>query len=48
MRRVINDPEYREQMVEQNYELSKAFFSYTVLRRRLRVLITNITGMEDL
>ncbi len=48
VRRVINDPEYREQMVEQNYELSKAFFSYTVLRRRLRVLITNITGMEDL
>ncbi|TVS17368.1 MAG: glycosyltransferase [Planctomycetaceae bacterium] len=48
VRRVINDAEYREQMVEQNYELSKAFFSYTVLRRRLRVLITNITGMEDL
>ncbi len=48
VRQVINDSEYREQMVEQNYELSKAFFSYTVLRRRLRVLITNITGMEDL
>lgn len=48
VRQVINDAEYREQMVEQNYELSKAFFSYTVLRRRLRVLITNITGMEDL
>ena len=48
VRQVINDAEYREQMVEQHYELSKAFFSYTVLRRRLRVLITNITGMEDL
>jgi glycosyltransferase involved in cell wall biosynthesis len=48
VRRVIHEPEYREEMVHQNYELSKAFFSYTVLRRRLRVLITNITGMEDL
>lgn len=48
VRRVINEPEYRQEMVDQNYELSKAFFSYTVLRRRLRVLITNITGMENL
>jgi mannosylglucosylglycerate synthase len=48
VRRVINDPEYRQEMVNHNYELCKAFFSYTVLRRRLRVLITNITGMENL
>lgn len=48
VRRVINDPDYRQEMVDQNFELSKAFFSYTVLRRRLRVLITNITGMENL
>lgn len=48
VRRVINDAEYRQEMVDQNYELSKAFFSYAVLRRRLRVLITNITGMENL
>jgi mannosylglucosylglycerate synthase len=48
VRRVINDPEYRQEMVDQNYELGKAFFGYTMLRRRLRVLITNITGMEDL
>ncbi len=48
VRRVINDPDHRQAMVDQNYELSKAFFSYAVLRRRLRVLITNITGMENL
>jgi len=48
VRRVINEPQYRQEMVDHNYELSKAFFSYSVLRRRLRVLITNITGMENL
>lgn len=48
VRRVINEPDHRQAMVDQNYELSKAFFSYAVLRRRLRVLITNITGMENL
>jgi glycosyltransferase involved in cell wall biosynthesis len=48
VRRVITDEAYRREMVNHNYELCKAFFSYTVLRRRLRVLITNITGMENL
>ena len=48
VRRVIEDREYREEMVNRNYELSKLFFSYSVLRRRLRVLITNVTGMDDL
>ncbi len=48
VRHVIADPDFRREMVDHNYELCKAFFSYTVLRRRLRVLITNITGMENL
>ncbi|CAE7479666.1 gtfA, partial [Symbiodinium sp. CCMP2456] len=41
VRAVIDDPEYREQMVEHNYELGKRFFSYAVLRRKLRALVTN-------
>lgn len=48
VRQVIADPKFRAEMVDHNYELCKAFFSYTVLRRRLRVLITNITGMESM
>ncbi len=48
VKRVLDDPLYREEMVNHNYELSKAFFSYTVLRRKLRALITNFTGMDDL
>ena len=46
--RVINDHEYRTAMVDHNFELGKAFFSYSVLRRRLRVLVTNYTGLDDL
>jgi glycosyltransferase involved in cell wall biosynthesis len=48
VRRVIGDEGYRREMVEHNYALGKAFFSYSVLRRKLRALITNITGMENL
>lgn len=48
VQRVIHNPEYRQQMVDQNYELGKAFFSYAVLRRKLRALITNFTGADDL
>ena len=48
VKRVITDHHYRRQMVRHNFELGKAFFSYSVLRRKLRVLITNYTGMDDL
>ena len=48
VQRVVEDHEYREKMVQRNYELGRHFFSYSVLRRKLRVLITNHTGMDDL
>ncbi len=46
--RVIRDDRYREEMVDFNYEIGKAFFSYSVLRRKLRALVTNFTGQENL
>ena len=48
VKRVIDDPKHREQIVEHNFELGKRFFSYSVLRRKLRALVTNVTGLEDL
>ncbi len=48
VRRVISDEQYRQEMVDYNYELGKAFFSYAVLRRKLRSLITNFTGADEL
>jgi hypothetical protein len=48
VRKVIENSEFRQQMVDLNYELGKAFFSYAVLRRKLRALITNYTGADDL
>ncbi|MGI9429730.1 MAG: glycosyltransferase family 4 protein, partial [Bythopirellula sp.] len=48
VKKVISDEVYRQQMVDNNYELGKAFFSYGVLRRKLRALITNYTGADNL
>ena len=48
VRHVLNDENYRNEMVEHNYEQGRAFFSYSVLRRKLRALVTNFTGMEEL
>ena len=48
VQRVISDQDYRRQMVERNYDISKAFFSYSVLRRKLRTLVTSITGLDTL
>ncbi|MEN0111140.1 MAG: glycosyltransferase, partial [Planctomycetota bacterium] len=48
VREVVDNPDIRERMVERNFELGKRFFSYAVLRRKLRALVTNVTGMDDL
>jgi glycosyltransferase involved in cell wall biosynthesis len=46
VRRLLEDPAYRSQTVEHNYAVARRFFSYPLLRRRLRTLITNITGLD--
>ena len=48
VRRVIEDDVYRAEMVETNYELATRFFSYAVLRRKLRAIVCNYTGQDDL
>lgn len=48
VRRVIDDRQYRQAMVDHNYELATRFFSYSVLRRKLRAIVCNFTGQDDL
>jgi hypothetical protein len=35
-REILEDPEKCKKMVDQNYELAKEFFSYAILRHRLK------------
>ena len=48
VRRVIDDAPYRDAMVEHNYRLARRFFGYTVLKRKLRSLVSNLTGEDEL
>jgi len=48
IRGLLEDPEQRRHMVEHNYNTARRFYSYSALRRSLRTLITNITGLPDL
>ncbi|MEM6363296.1 MAG: glycosyltransferase family 4 protein [Planctomycetota bacterium] len=48
VQRIITDKAYRDEMVDFNYEIGRAFFSYGVLRRKLRALVTNFTGQDNL
>jgi hypothetical protein len=48
VRQVIASADYRREMVDHNFELGKKFFSYSVLRRKLRSLITAFTGLDEL
>jgi mannosylglucosylglycerate synthase len=47
VRKVLEDSEYREAMVEHNFDKAKKFFSYQVLRRKLNSLVSNIIGTRD-
>ena len=42
VQKVITDENYRQEMVDHNYDMGKALFSYAVLRRKLRSLIPGI------
>lgn len=44
---VIQNPDVREAMVRRNFELGRAYFGYAVLRRKLRALVANVTGMDE-
>ena len=48
VRHVLEDRKCRRQTTDHNYQLASRFYSYSVLRRKLRTLITNITGLSDL
>jgi glycosyltransferase involved in cell wall biosynthesis len=45
VRRIMTDADYRRVMVEHNFKVANRYFSYAVLRRSLRTLITNVRGL---
>lgn len=47
VRRILEDPAYRQGMVDHNYQVALRHYSYAVLRRRLRTLIINIRGLAN-
>ena len=45
--RVLDDPKLEAEMCNHNYSLALRHFSYTVLRRSLRVLLVNAFGVDE-
>jgi len=43
---ILDDAEFRQQMVDHNYSIARHYYSYRVLRRSLRTLLTNLVGWE--
>lgn len=48
IRRVLGDAAYRQQMVDENYELARRFFSYEVLEEELRVILQRPHNIQRL
>ena len=42
VRRLLGDDEYRQELVNHNYEIAKRYYGYPVLRYCLQRLISNI------
>ncbi|MCO5061168.1 MAG: glycosyltransferase family 4 protein [Kiritimatiellae bacterium] len=47
VRRLLESRTYREEMTEHNYRVAARYYGYSVLRRSLHTLMTNITGMPE-
>ncbi len=43
-RKVLQDPTLAEEMTQRNYELGRKYYSYSVLRQRLNMLLCNCFG----
>jgi len=46
-RRVLEDPDHRERLVEHNYQVAQRYFSYRVLRDSLHLMIANIRNLTE-
>ncbi len=46
VKRLLEDEGYRHEVTEHNFRTATQFYSYGVLRRRLRVLISNVAGQS--
>lgn len=44
VRRTLEDPSFRQLMVDHNYRVATTYYSYTALKRSLRALLTTLTG----
>ena len=46
VRRVLEDADYRQEMVNHNFEIARRYYSYNVLEGRLGHLLSNIYGVQ--
>ena len=44
VRETLRKADYREAMVDHNFELARQFYGYAVIRRNLRAFISSLTG----
>lgn len=47
VRRILDDPAYRHEMVEHNYRVAASYYDYAEVRRNLRTLFMNIAGIQE-
>ncbi|MGF1448304.1 MAG: glycosyltransferase [Opitutales bacterium] len=44
VQRLLDDPAYKQEVVDHNYRIARRYYSYSVLRRALRTIMTGLIG----
>ncbi|MGF1483258.1 MAG: glycosyltransferase [Opitutales bacterium] len=44
IQRLLDDPDYKREVIEHNYRIARRYYSYSVLRRSLRTILTGLIG----
>ncbi|MFP6901922.1 MAG: glycosyltransferase family 4 protein, partial [Opitutales bacterium] len=44
VRETLSNPDYRQAMVDHNYQVARHFYGFSVVRRNLRAFISSLTG----
>jgi glycosyltransferase involved in cell wall biosynthesis len=47
-RKILTDPDLRKKIVTHNYETAKKYYSYSILGKKLRSLISDCSGCQEL
>jgi len=45
-KKILSDKKLRQEMIEHNYDMARRYYSYSILRNKLNVILDNAFGHD--